>query len=59
MKGEQKYIYFILLALLMLETAADAVSVQGGIYQAEANPKQRDTDQKKKCLLEKHFQKTH
>lgn len=51
--------YFILLALVMLETAADAVSVQGGIYQAETDPKQKDTDQKTKCLLEKQFQKNH
>lgn len=34
----------------MLKTAADAVSV---IYQAEADPKQKDTDQKTKCVLEK------
>lgn len=44
----------------MLKTAADAVSV---IYQAEADPKQKDTDQKTKCVLEKKkqttFQKNH
>lgn len=40
----------------MLKTAADAVSV---IYQAEADPKQKDTDQKTKCVLEKKKQQQH
>lgn len=46
----------------MLKAAADAVSV---IYQAEADPKQKDIDQKTKCVLGKKktttttFQKNH
>lgn len=32
-------------SMLMLETAADIVSVQGGINQTEADSKQKDTDQ--------------
>lgn len=42
-------------SMLMLETAADTVSVQGGINQAEADSKQKDTDQETNCLLEKQL----
>lgn len=44
-------------SMLTLEAAADTVSVQGGINQAEADSKQRDTDQETNCLLEMQLQK--